>query len=240
MITLDDIIGLVNSMGKSIAVKEAQKYSSIGVTNLQTNTNGILATLADSSTLQLDISGWHNLTSEQIAVLAKLVPMSNDGGKTYLGTDLNKYNIDQTQTNDNKSYSFTISQWTQDTVDTSKYVLTIPHNLNDIDIIPYVKNSDGKAVTCGIDTSIINKITLESEEAFNGSLTLNFSSSNGNRINNIATVNSAYVFTSNTDRDTYFSINYNSALQNGLVIMVGSTLYTWNGTDYPSSYNSSL
>lgn len=224
----------------NMAKKFSLKMNNVGVASAISDGNGITWTLKDGTNLTMSITNWHNLTTEEQKVLAKLVPMSNDGGKTYLGTDLNRYNIDKTQTNDNKSYSFTISQWTQDTIDNSKYVLTIPHNLNDIDIIPYVKNSDGKAVTCGIDTSIINKITLESEEAFNGSLTLNFSSSNGNRINNIATVNSAYIFTTNADRDTYFGANYNSALQNGLVIMVGSTLYTWNGTDYPSSYNLSL
>jgi hypothetical protein len=227
----------------ALAKKYALKMNNVGVESAISDGNGITWTLKDGTQLLMSINGWHNLTTDEQLVLSKFIPLSNDGGSTYFGTDLNRYPIDQSQTNNNKPYLFTSPMWIQDTIDTSKYTLTILHNLGALSIIPYVKNSVGKAETVGIDTSIENKIILESTIPFDGELVLNYSSSNGNKINSICTVNSSYVFTSNTDRDVYFQSSL-SSLKNGLLIIVNDgvnkTLYTWEGLDDPSSYNNLL
>jgi hypothetical protein len=240
MVTLSDIVALVSSMGKSIAIEEAQKYESVGIVNMISNDNGILATLSNSDTIQLDINGWWNLTKTQRDTLAKLVPTSSDNGSTYLGTDLNHYNINQSQINDNKAYSFSVNDWVK--VSDNKYTLTKIHNLGGLNIIPYIINSDGQAETVGIDTSVNNTIILTSTYAFDGKIILNYSTSNGNKLNSICTINSSYIFKSIADRDTYFGTTNISALQNGLLCMVNDgttkTLYTWEDVDSPTTYDS--
>jgi hypothetical protein len=226
----------------SLAKKYSLKMNNVGVASAISDGDGITWTLKDGTQLNMSIANWHNLTKDEQKVLAMLSPMSNDNGATYFGTDLNRYNIDQSQTNNNKPYLFTTNDWTK--VSDDKYTLTRIHNLGDVDIIPYVKNSSGKAETVGIDTSVANIITLESTSVFDGKIILNHSSSNGNKINSICTVNSSYIFTSIAERDAYFGITNISALKNGLLCMVNDgtnkTLYTWEDVDSPSTYNASL
>jgi uncharacterized protein (DUF779 family) len=223
----------------SMAKKYALKMNNVGVQGAISDKDGITWTLKDGTTLYMSISNWHNLTLDEQKVLAMLVPMSNDGGATYLGSDLQRYILDKYEVNNNKAYSFSINDWIN--VSNDKYTLTKIHNLGGLDIIPYVKNSSGKAEIVGIDTSVDNIITLTSTYAFDGKIILNYSSSNGNKINSICTVNSSYIFTSITDRDTYFGTTNISALKNGLLCMVNDgttkTLYTWEDVDSPLTYD---
>lgn len=225
----------------TLAKKFALKMNNVGIASAISENNGITWTLKDGTKFAMPITNWHNLTIDEQKVLSMLVPMSNDGGKTYLGSDLKRYVLNQSQVNDNKSYTFTTNDWTK--ISDNKYTLTRVHNLGDANIIPYVQNSNGKAETVGIDTSIANTITLESTSVFDGKIILNYSTSNANKINTICTINSSYIFKTIADRDTYFGTTNIGALQNGLLCMVNDgttkTLYTWEDIDSPVSYDSS-
>ena len=85
----------------SLAKKYSLKMNNVGVQGAISDGNGITWTLKDGTQLNMSITNWHNLTIEEQLVLSKFVPLSNDKGATYFGTDLNRYPTNFNEKNDN-------------------------------------------------------------------------------------------------------------------------------------------
>jgi hypothetical protein len=225
----------------ALAKKYALKMNSVGIQSGIGTPTGIEFTLKDATKVNIPIADWMSYNQIDKDKVAHLI--TNGSGQLVLTNDGTYKLINNPNINDNKNFVFTSSQWVRDTVDNTIYTLTLEHKLNDLNINYKIFNSEEKEETIGVQIINADTIKLTSTSSFSGRIVVNYSSSNGQRLENIAVVRSDYMFPTIIDRDNYFSVSPNS-LQNGLVILVGSgvsqVVYTWSGLDSPSSYDNLL
>jgi hypothetical protein len=221
----------------ALAKKYALKMNSIGIQSGTTTATGIEFLLKDGTTkVDIPIANWMSYNQTDKDKVAKLIIDGN--GKMFLSND-GTYRIPMTtNTNDNKDFPIYATKWVQDTSDSSKYTYTLTHGLNCTSLTYTILNSNNEAELMGFKILDNNNIRLSSISPIDATITLNYSSSNSDRLTNTATIDSAYIFNSMADANTYFSANLN-ALVYGLLIAVGSPekIYKYTGLTAPSSYD---
>jgi len=235
MVTLSDIVALANSISEDVSAQ----FNGVGIKKIEfVDPNIFRYTLNDLSSTVVDVpvASFNNFTNKEKAIVNKLLGLYSANKKdTYLGGDLQLYPVQGfNQTNDNKSFTILSSNFTK--VSDDEYYIDVIHGLNDLNCIPTIVNNNNEGCTEGWKYEDANTIRITSTSPFQGRCVVNYSSSNGQRLDNISCVKSSYIFESNIERDDYFSANMNF-LQNGLVIIVNDgttkTLYTWEGIDSP-------
>jgi hypothetical protein len=232
------IIALINGLSKQISAQ----FNGVGIKSITfIDPNIFRFTLNDATNTISDvpITDFNNFTANEKAKVDKLLA---DGlGDLYLnnkGTYTKP--LSNSVLNYNKSIQINTSDWKQDVTDSTRYVLTINHGLNNEHIVPVLWNVSDKLELVSMERIDANTIKLDSPEPIDGELVLNYSTSDPQDfIGNIPSIKTEFNFTTNVDRDTYFT-NTPTALQNGMLIAVGSNPYvfmSWNGVDSPTTYN---
>jgi len=238
MATIDDVVSLIKSLGKKVAIEQAQKYEGVGIIGGSVTSTGLQFTLANNSVLNLPIDDWNFITQEERNKLLKII--TNGLGDLYLSNDGSyKKPTMNNVINYNQPVIINSSDWIK--IDDDQYSLTLIHGLNSRNIIPIVYNNSDKIETLGIQRDL-NKLILESTQPISGMVVINYSTTDtNNSMNNIATIKTEYNFQTISDRDTYFT-GTPIELRNGLIIAVGTSpaqLMSWIGDDEPSTYDNS-
>jgi len=229
------IIALIQGLSEQVSAQ----FNGVGIKSMIfVDPNIFRFTLNDASSTVSDVvvADFNNFTNKEKAIVNKLLGLYSANKKdTYIGGDLQLYPVQGfNQTNNNKSFTILSSNFTK--VSEDEYYIDVIHGLNDLNCIPTIVNNNNEGCTEGWKYEDADTIRITSTSPFQGRCVVNYSSSNGQRLDNISCVKSSYIFESNIERDDYFSANMNF-LQNGLVVIVNDgttkTLYTWEGIDSP-------
>jgi hypothetical protein len=236
MMSDNKIIALIQGMSTQVSAQ----YQGVGIKSVTFSEPNIFRyTLNDTSSTVVDVP-IDNFNNYSLADKAKVVKLITKGdGKSVLYNDGTYKTIDRLG-NDNIEFPIATSMWIKDSTIANRYTYTLNHKLNDDNIICTVCNLDNKEELVGVQIIDNDNIVIISDNPIDGKIIINYSTSNSDRISNTATIDSKYVFSTQTEADTYFTATL-SALIYGLIIAIdnGTTtkIYKYVGDTNPSTYD---